>query len=120
MADFHRAIASGTPVPPGFEIVDEGSRVTATLTGLILEGTGERQVTVTVHAVSAEIDTATLLLNGQLTFSATRLNGAIVDRAGHALATMSVLIPPNPPFMVEVSWTDTLGFTRSHAFNPLQ
>ncbi len=117
---FAAAVANGSTLPVGFQIADEGVKISATLTGLIIEQTGERQLTVTIYAVSSEIDSAQLLVNGQVAFSASRQNGAVIDRSNHALATMTVFVPALPPYSVQAAWTGVDGAVRSNTLMHLE
>jgi len=112
---FHNVIY-GTSNSTTLTLDENIGEVKGTLTGLVMVGTNERQLTVTILAPTAGVQQARTYVNNQLVATATVANGGIIVRSGMALATMSILIPPaGTTYTVEAQWDPTTGPTRSQA-----
>lgn len=111
---FHHNLAFGGPLPSTMVLNSDQGAVKGTLTGLVLNPSGERQLTVTLIDDSNDVQIARVYLSGALVATATRQNGGIVDRAGKAIATLSVFIPPaGLNYSVQVGWDSSGGHTRN-------
>jgi len=114
--NFMNNMVSGTELATSIMTTSKEGNVTARLTGLVMVGTNERQVTITVADEQADLTLAQVYLGGTVVATATVQNGGIVVRNGNALATMSVLIPPTgQAYNLEVKWTASDSFIRSAA-----
>lgn len=98
-----------TPLPPGFVLTKSDGKVTGMITGAMPGPPPEYSINVTVYAPIEDVAQATLHLGDQVLFTATRANGAIVDRAGNALATLTGLVPEPGHFTVKVFWVGNNG-----------
>jgi len=100
-----QAIALGTTPPASVALEDNCGVVTGILTGLVLEGPGEHQFTVTINDDEADLDTARLFLGGQQVAIATIANGGVVVRSGKAIAALTGFTTVVPPENVKVEWS---------------
>jgi hypothetical protein len=112
--NFMKNMVSGTELATSIMPITKEGNLTARLTGLVMVGTNERQVTITVVDEQADLTLAQVYLGGTVVATATVQNGGIVVRNGNALATMSILIPPTgQAYNLEVKWTASDSFVRS-------
>ena len=113
VAAFSSARAKHTALPSGFTVDGLEGKVTVVDTGLTL-ATGERGWTVSVLDNQADLASATVYVNSQAVYTATRANGGIVDRAGYSLATLPVLVPAaDQTWSGKVEWTANDNSVRS-------
>jgi hypothetical protein len=112
------SVALGTPPPSRFVLTSMEGRITGMITGELAGPPHEYSIQVLLVAPADSVSTATLYLGEQvlftatILFTATRNSGAVVDRNGQALATMTALVPASGHFTVRVVWVGTDGRTR--------
>jgi len=112
---FVEASAKHQTLPSGWQVTSNEGKVTATDTGMVMLGTNERAWSVSILDEQPDLSTATVYLNSQAVFTATRANGGIIDRSGWSLATLPVLVPPQgQAFSLKVSWTANSGAVRDY------
>ena len=109
----NHAVAMNQAIPSNWQASPRVETVKATDSGFDVPGTGERAWSVTVYVPTDDISSATVFVNNQPQFTATRANGAIVDRAGMSLATLPVLVPPaGQSWTGKVQWIANNGTVR--------
>jgi hypothetical protein len=112
VAAFLEAKLNGTQLPSGWSVTGSEGQVQVVDTGLVLYPSNERQWSVTVIDETADISTATIYLDDEDVYTATRANGGIVDRLGKGIATLPVLVPPaSQAFELKATWTANDGVT---------
>ena len=111
-AALSEALLNGDPLPPGMT-ADHLGKVTRTITGVVIAG--EHDLVITVLDDADDLLVASVSINGQRKATATREDGAIVEKNGKALATMSVLLPALYPYTVEVTWYANNGDVQKSA-----
>ena len=104
-----------TPPPPGFTLTKADGVVTGTITGSLLGPPPEYSISVTITTIPDELDTARLYLNDLVIFKANRDNGAIVEKGGKAIATLTGFVPQSGPFTLKVIWMALNGQTREES-----
>lgn len=113
IAAFSEAIAKNETLPAGWTITGNEGKVRVVDTGLIVPTTAERSWTVTVIDEQSDLASATVYVNGQAIYTATRANGGIVDRGVMSIATLPVLVPPaGQSWAGKVDWTGNDGVIR--------
>ncbi len=78
-------------------------------TGIRDAETGERLALVVVRDDIPDVDEAWLYLNGSVAFHATRSNGAVVNKNGKAVASLTVFLPARPYDLEVVWWSSGTG-----------
>lgn len=112
---YHTARLNGTTIPSGWAVGGTEGKVTVTDTGHIMVPSGERSWTASVVDDQADLDSAHIYINSQLVFSATRANGAIIDRNGMSIANLSALVPPvGQAWTGRIEWIAVNGHVRSY------
>jgi hypothetical protein len=112
LAGLTDSVALGTPAPSRFVLTSMEGTITAMITGELAGPPHEYSIHVSLAAPADSVSTATLYLGERVLFTATRNSGAVVDRNGQALATMTALVPASGRFTVRVVWVGTDGRTR--------
>ncbi|MBI3818604.1 MAG: hypothetical protein HY286_07940 [Planctomycetes bacterium] len=106
----------GLSQPTGITLAEDKGHVEAVLTGRV-NAVGEKQLIVTVTDDTADIDHVDLYLNTTLLFRATRTNGAIIDRLGFGIATMTVYVPASLPYSLDVRWVSNSNFENKETIS---
>jgi len=113
VAAFSEALAKNQPLPSGWQLTANEGGVRVIDNGYAVPGTGERSWSVTVVDDQADLSSATVYVNGQSVYTATRANGGIVDRGTMSIATLPVLVPPaGQTWTGEVQWIANDGTVR--------
>jgi len=111
---FTVAVAAGKSPPPGWTVTGMEGKVSVVDTGSIVSATRERVWSVTLMDDTADLDTATVYLNSEPRFTATRANGAILDRSGMSVATLPLILPEaGTASTARVEWRDADNVVRA-------
>ena len=103
IAEMQNALEDGTPLPPGWAVIESHGNFTAKLSGYIA-ASGEHQLIVTLFDESNDLESAYLSVDGTVVFQASRSNGSIVVMGGSAIATLSAWILPAAGQTVRLEW----------------
>ena len=109
------AFHKGEPLPDGVSFVESLGAIEASIPGVADPGTGDKLLVIRLNDEIDDLVEARVYLDGQLTFTATRASGSIVDRPaqGYSIATLTVWIPATAAFDLELQWDSEAGTTAT-------